>query len=291
MYYAFSVTSHRVVRCEECGFMTLNPQPTDQELAEIYSKDYFLLDRNADGEAHFRELKQKTADHYLDLLDSYGVNTEGRLLEIGCGEGDFAVRAAARGFHVTGVEYNSHAAQIAQDKLGSQGHIYVGEISALDHVSDSFDVCILSDVIEHVRNPNEFLSKIRRLLKPDGVLFVACPSLDSWSAKFLKEKWVEFKPEHLHYFNSSTLHSLLFNSGFRNMIEKPGIKTLSFDYIAGHFSKFPVKGFSTFFAMASKVLPKFLKRRPLQIVASGTVLISQKKPLKDKLKLSLVIPA
>lgn len=42
LHYAFSLKSHRVMRCEDCALMFLNPQPSDQELADIYTAEYFL---------------------------------------------------------------------------------------------------------------------------------------------------------------------------------------------------------------------------------------------------------
>ena len=60
------------------------------------------------------------------------------------------------------------------------------------------------------------------MLRPGGVLFVAMPSLDSWSARLMRERWMEFKAEHLFYFDSRTMQSLLFKAGFEQVeIERP----------------------------------------------------------------------
>ena len=67
---------------------------------------------------------------------------------------------------------------------------------------------------------------------PGGIIFIATPSLDSWSARLLKNRWMEFKPEHLFYFDSSTLQTLLIDCGYKDIIEQPGTKALNVDYIA-----------------------------------------------------------
>jgi 2-polyprenyl-3-methyl-5-hydroxy-6-metoxy-1,4-benzoquinol methylase len=129
IHYAFSVDKYRADECVNCGLMRLNPQPTDQELADIYGPNYFAFSGDPDGQTHASELKARTADYYLDLLESYtGGPLAGRLLEVGCGHGDFLMRAAARGLSVTGVEYSAHSVAVASDKLGGRGKIICGEI-------------------------------------------------------------------------------------------------------------------------------------------------------------------
>src|SRR5687767_7390290 len=87
LHYAFSIagpaadaSALRVVRCADCRFMLLNPQPSDAELAGIYGAGYFCADAEQAG-----ALKAATARGYLDLLDQYRGRTGGRLLEVGCG--------------------------------------------------------------------------------------------------------------------------------------------------------------------------------------------------------------
>ena len=58
IYYLFSICGHRVVRCEDCGLVFLNPQPGDDELARIYSANYFLGSESEAGRIAARELKQ-----------------------------------------------------------------------------------------------------------------------------------------------------------------------------------------------------------------------------------------
>ena len=60
-YYLFSTGGHRVVRCEDCGLVFLNPQPSDEELARIYSANYFLGSESETGRQTASEIKQATA--------------------------------------------------------------------------------------------------------------------------------------------------------------------------------------------------------------------------------------
>lgn len=290
LHYLFSVQGYRVVGCDDCGLMMLNPQPSDEDLAGIYSADYFLLGHDEAAEGHVSEVKQATADHYLNSLIKYRGEATGRLLEIGCGHGNLLVRARAHGFDVTGVEYSPHACEKARQRLNGSGRVICGEIGALAHEMSSYDVCVFTDVIEHVRDPRRFLNQVHRLLKPGGVIFVVAPSLDSWSARVLRERWMEFKPEHLFYFNPATLQTLLFYSGFRDMVRLPCEKALSLDYIAAHFERYPVEGVSTAVALLHRVMPQRWRRKPISLVASGMIMMARKQEVKRKLTLSLVVP-
>src|ERR1039458_5391925 len=104
VYYLFSTSDHRVVRCEDCGLVFLNPQPSDDELARIYGADYFLGSDSEKGRLAAGEIKLATARFYLSEIRRYRGPESGRLLEIGCGDGDLLVLAEAEGWHVTGVE-------------------------------------------------------------------------------------------------------------------------------------------------------------------------------------------
>jgi glycosyltransferase involved in cell wall biosynthesis/ubiquinone/menaquinone biosynthesis C-methylase UbiE len=291
MHYLFSVQEFRMVRCDECGLMLLNPQPSDEELARIYSAGYFLLGDAPGGLAHVTELKRATARGYLGQLQRYTGGKTGRLLELGSGQGDLLLEAQALGYDVTGVEGIEAACAIARDKLGGGGRVVCGDIAALAGEAARYDVCVISDVIEHVRDPREFLAGIHRLLKPDGVMLVTTCSLDSWSARFFKTKWMEFKPEHLVYYSSATLQSQLARAGFDRMVTLPGWKSLSAEYIADHFRKYAVPGVTALVGLGVSLLPAGLRRRPMRVVASGLVSLSRARPLRPRPLLSIVVPA
>lgn len=289
--YLFSVGAHRIVRCDGCGLMLINPQPSDEELARIYSADYFLLGDAPNDRAHVSDLKRATARGYLEPLRRYLNGSTGALLEIGSGQGDFLAEAQAAGFAVTGVDGIEAACAQAREKLGGRGRVICGDLKALAAESAAYDVCVLADVIEHVRDPRELLAAIHRLLKPGGVILVATCSLDSWSARLLKTRWMEFKPEHLVYYDTRTLQSQLWQSGFNGVVTLPGRKSLSVDYVADHFRRYPVAGLSPLVRFAAAVLPASLRRRPVRLVASGMLVLARARPERPRPVLSIVVAA
>jgi len=265
-----------VVRCPSCGVQLSNPQPSDDELAEIYGPSYFLSGDEIDDPDHVARLKQATADRYCQMIERSGATKGRRLLALGCGHGDFLLAAKSRGFVCTGVEYSQHACEITRARIGEDTEIICGDASAVSGQADSFDVCVMCDVIEHVRRPDELLHQILTLLKPGGLLLLATPSLDSWSARLLRSRWMEYKPEHLTYFSRPTLQRLIVNGGFEFLEHRRGLKTLSLNYISAHFQRFPVVGITPLLTVICRILPASLRRRSFSVVASGVVALARK---------------
>jgi 2-polyprenyl-3-methyl-5-hydroxy-6-metoxy-1,4-benzoquinol methylase len=260
--------------CKSCGLIAQNPQPSDAELAAIYGSDYFIGSSENDRFAsQFEVVKRATAALQLDeiaaFLEQRELNAAGqRLLEVGCGHGNMLLEAQRRGYEVEGIEYSSDAAARANKKLGSDV-VRVGAIGETPIPERTYDVCVLADVIEHVRDPDIFLRNMWKILKDGAVLFVATPSADSWSARILGRHWMEYKPEHLFYFNRATISRLLANAGFSDVTVSTGKKILTLDYVIGHFEKFPVPFISPSLRIARTLAPRALLGRPMKITASG----------------------
>ena len=85
--YLFAHAGTPIVRCERCGLVLRNPQPSDEELAAIYTSGYFLGDTGQGSETN--RLKRETAAGYLNEIEAAtGRPPRGmRLLEVGPGLG------------------------------------------------------------------------------------------------------------------------------------------------------------------------------------------------------------
>lgn len=285
LVYQFTHDTTPIVRCDGCGLLMRDPQPSDAQLAAIYTDTYFLGTAPAgpplDGLAReVHELKRATAAGYLDRVEAYrGWTAETRrgktLLEIGSGLGNMLLEARARGYEVTGVEHAPASVARANARLGEE-RVVEGTAESAPLPERAFDVCVFADVIEHTRDPLATVARAWALLAPGGTLFVAVPSLDSWSARLMRQGWMEFKTEHLFYFDSRTLESLLVRAGFDQVRIDRGRKTLSPAYVIAHFERFPVAVISPLGRLARTVLPGALLRQRLAVVASGIDVLARK---------------
>jgi SAM-dependent methyltransferase len=286
--YLFEANAVRIEQCDHCGLHLSNPQPSDADLSAIYSGGYVLGTGDARLEAEREYLKGLTANRYLDNIERYrimhGQTGPARILEISIGMGAFVRQALARGHEITGIEYS----KLQQDAGGPS----ILEDPALQ--DGRFDVCVLCDVIEHLRDPADALRRIRRLLTPGGVVFLATPSTDSWSSRVMRSSWVEFKPEHLFYFDVNNITGLLAKCGFEDIYPTKGQKTLSLAYIAEHFRRFPTGTWSNWLRSMIRWLPDALAHRPFSIVASGMDVLARSSPAtrdgQERRKLSVIMP-
>jgi SAM-dependent methyltransferase len=145
----------------------------------------------------------------LGLVHSHAKATGGQsLLDVGCGEGTFLLAARKTGWNVSGTEMNpgparEHGLEVRTDLVAFQG-------------TNEFDCITLWHSLEHMRNPQEVLHSIHRLLKPDGWLFMAVPDAGGWQAKSFGRDWLHLDvPRHLYHFNRRSLHLLHRRCGFQ----------------------------------------------------------------------------
>jgi SAM-dependent methyltransferase len=273
--FAFRRNGNAIHSCHGCGLEFLFPQPTDDTLTSIYSNSYFLGAKDPESVRRQETLKRATAKLYLDTIAPFVEVRSPKLLEIGCGSGDFLVEAESRGFEVEGLEYSEHAAAGANLRLGRQA-VRVGSPERKYLPPSQYDVIGAFDVIEHLRDPKQSLTDLHGALKSGGLLAIVTPSLNSWSRRLLGRRWMEYKTEHLTYFSRRSLVQLFGKAGFTKIQFFPNYKVLSFDYVAAHFERFPVPILSHFVDVLRSVLPERLAHRPMRIVASGITALAQK---------------
>ena len=285
----FVHSGYPVYECQSCGLVFLNPQPSDDVLADIYSSRYFLEADDAGSEREFSDLRRQTACVYLEAIAAYGGRSHGRVLDVGCGKGDFLVEAATRGYEVWGIDVSPHAAQIANHRLGREA-VKCSTLTKADLPSTYFDICVCVDTIEHVRDPLEYLSRLRRILKPDGVLLLVTPALDSWPARLMKRRWFEFKTEHLFYFDTETLQNVLTLGGFHAIETSRAKKSVTLEYVYRHFRRYPVPALSALVSAARRMSPHALRHRAVLVSTSSSVVLARPKREGSGPMLSVIMP-
>jgi len=106
-----------------------------------------------------------------------------RVLEIGCAGGYLAELLTAQGCTVTGIEIDPRAASQARRFCNE---VIVGDAETLQlKFREKFDVIVLADVLEHLRDPARLLRRLTAALKPGGYLVISVPNVANWTVRVL----------------------------------------------------------------------------------------------------------
>jgi SAM-dependent methyltransferase len=101
-----------------------------------------------------------------------------RVLEIGCGAGDFAARMAEGGARsVIGQDFAPVAVDRAIGRFRQENLSFeVGDIESIRYPRDHFDVVVSCETVEHVAHPRRAISELARVLRPGGTLLLTTPN-------------------------------------------------------------------------------------------------------------------
>lgn len=208
--------SFTLVRCGDCNLVYQNPRPSPSEIGFYYPPEY----------DPFIAPPWANPDRVTQLVHLYGLKKRWRLVEkwaprrsnqrtildIGCATGVF-LAAGSDDWLKIGVELTAEAAAFARQQFGLTVHQGMLEQAPVE--AKSFDVVTMWDVLEHVHDPRRTLSYIHYLLRPDGILIVRVPNLDSWDAALSGRYWAGLdQPRHLFVPDEATLTHLLQQAGF-----------------------------------------------------------------------------
>ncbi len=144
------------------------------------------------------------------------VKPSGKLLDIGCGSGDFLSFMIKKNFDVFGVENNNTAFEICVKK---KLKVY----NSIEDLPDkAFDFISLWHVLEHLSKPEDVIVKIHNLLNSNGVLVVAVPNFSSHDRFHYQNNWAALDvPRHRWHFTPEGLEEMLSNAGFELLKKSP----------------------------------------------------------------------
>jgi len=144
---------------------------------------------------------------------------KGRTLDLGCGKGLFLYYCRNDGIEIFGVDCDKMTVRAAK-KL-SEKRVFLSDALNLGFKNNTFDNIVSLDVLEHVKNPEQMLKEVKRILKPGGRLYLHVPRMNSVFG-VRKDHLTLFSKQSLEemvkkYFKIEELESV----GFRLFIRPP----------------------------------------------------------------------
>lgn len=210
-----------IVKCNNCSSVYTNPRPDRIEIGKYYPEDYYGTDN-----APFNKLlgfvlglfRKSRAREIASLI------TRGRILDIGCGQGEMLSFLKKRQWQVVGTEISAEVSRYGEN-LNLE--VIPKDLVKIKFPNNHFDVITSYNSLEHLPNPKEVLKECNRILKPGGWLIMVLPNFESIQAKVFKNNWFHLDvPRHYYHFSPLTLKKMLQLSGFE--IKK--VKHFSLEY-------------------------------------------------------------
>ncbi len=208
LHAAIAWTPYRVVRCRQCGLARTDPQADPVALLVAYQARSVPRHRLATLSARARA--RFAAAFAARAMRGLG-GADGRVLDVGCGDGAVLAALAARGLVAVGTELPGRGFPAPPGVALA----HTDDIADLRLPEASCRLVILRHALEHLRDPSATLREARRILGPAGRLIVAVPNLASWQARCAGAAWVHLDvPRHLFHFTPATLLPLIRAAGF-----------------------------------------------------------------------------
>lgn len=235
--------------CSDCGIAFLSPRPDSESIGAAYRHYYtHTSDKDDLVSGRLRAIKNYFAENYYAAANKTGApvayviyllmrilfplslyfdaksrhlfqvkGKPGRLLDIGCGNGEFLRFANRFGWDVVGLDLDADA--VAEARSGGLD-VRIGDIGIIGG-KEKFDFISLSHVVEHVYDPAELIRTCYALLNDGGTLWLETPNIESIGYLLYKSNWRGLEPpRHIMLFNQSALRQLLMSSGFVSVEQK-----------------------------------------------------------------------
>lgn len=223
----FNNKTFEYIKCSACGLIQVNPLPNADDLNKMYPVEYQS------------EVTGTNDNRYGFLFEELEkVQLPGKkLLDYGCGAGQFLVEARDRGYQAFGSEFNPDLVKQLAEKINGVQFITIEEMLKPAY-SETFDIILLNNVLEHLTNPKPIMEILKSKLNPNGVFILTGPIENNFNLtqqsrklifsirKNLFGKKASHTPTHIIYSNRN--NQLAF---FKNL----GLETLVFNISEGHW--------------------------------------------------------
>ncbi|MDO5579513.1 MAG: class I SAM-dependent methyltransferase [Planctomycetia bacterium] len=186
-----------VRQCSGCGVVQIDSEPVPYYREVIRAS------------AYSPEMKSFRLKQFADWVKKYDLQNK-KVLEAGCGKGEYLDLMSQSGPRCFGTEYSSESVQICKEKGLNVQKVFF-EKGCEDLSEAPFDAFFILNWLEHIPDLSIFLKILSNQLIPEAPGLIEVPNYDMIKQNGLL---TEFTAEHLYYFTESTLEGTLAAHGF-----------------------------------------------------------------------------
>ncbi|WP_447974986.1 class I SAM-dependent methyltransferase [Nitrospira sp. Kam-Ns4a] len=206
--------------CPNCSFQFW--YPFDQSPRE-YFEDTYLVFSDACPKPSKLGARHQTLIKHMPIK-------AGTVLDIGCGDGSFLAKLRDSGFEVWGIDFNRRAIAKAKRLWNLQNlfPLSIYDFATMANRQRRFTMVTFFEVLEHMENPDRFMSVVRALLDANGFIALSVPDSKLFGPW---EFQVNVAPYHTAYWNTKTLSAFLSKHHFDVLMIKKIEVSLSLEVI------------------------------------------------------------
>ena len=205
-----------VWHCMNCHLKFTQDVPDSASIGKYYQSEAYVSHtetRKGLVNRLYHAVRTHTLQQKRTLVSKDVRSASPAILDYGCGTGAFLKVMKDAGWSATGLEPDPLARKNALELHGIDAES-PDRLTSMDDAS--FDVITLWHVLEHVHLLQVTLDHLKRVLKPDGVIYIAVPNHKSADALHYGGSWAAWDvPRHLYHFSPETLRSLMQRKGLR----------------------------------------------------------------------------
>jgi len=194
------VTQISFLKCKCCNHIQIS-----EDMPQSFYDEYVMTVSHS---KKMNDFQNEQADFFISRFNLAGK----KVLEVGCGDGNFLEILVKRGCDAQGNEPSRPFRELALKRGLKVDSHFVNE--DYKNPDAPFDAIVSREVMEHVPDPINFLRNIRKFLAEDGVVLIEIPN----GEKMLREsRYYDLFPDHLSYFTKETLTLAMLLSGFKDV--------------------------------------------------------------------------
>ncbi len=215
-----------LLRCTDCKTVVVGRYPDDDALAAFY-KSYFMTDNYESKKDSKIRRGLGRVKHMMRAMPPGK-----KFLDVGCSIGCVVEAAQRQGLSATGIDLDPDAIDAAKKRIGAACAFEAAPIQALAARGEKFDMVYISEVVEHVNAPEEFIAAVATVMNPGAILYLTAPDGGHFLVPKNFSSWkMVTPPNHLTWFTRDGIIRLLSRHGLRaekfQFAFKPGLKVFA----------------------------------------------------------------
>jgi SAM-dependent methyltransferase len=207
----------QISECLECDHVFLSKRPVEKYIGKYYEQGYYTHSKPNQYIVFLKKILQYFHITSKPSLDLFG---NGKVLDVGCGNGSFLLPWIDKKWEVYGVDIDNKAINFARKNL-PEGNFYTGDITSSHISSLTFSYINLSHVLEHIYDVNRFIAALLPVSNPDTTIQISVPRYNCLESRVFGKYWRGLEPpRHIHHFTIVSLIKLMEKNGYKMIMRK-----------------------------------------------------------------------